>query len=281
MQAKTAFQQLVQALLPVHGESEANSIARIVFEDALDVPNSNHGTELSETQVRILQPIQKRLLEKEPVQYVLGEADFYGLKFKVSPDVLIPRSETEELVHWILSSHTKEQPLEVLDIGTGSGCIAITLKKKAPDWHVYGSDVSHNALFIAQENSSINHVNVDWIENDILQDGQWVELPLCDLIISNPPYIGHEEEGKMPASVLDFEPHLALFVEGGDPLLFYRVIARLGKIHLKPNGWIYFEVNEFRAKGVMDMLQLLGYTHIELQQDMQGKDRMLRACVGA
>lgn len=270
---RQAHQQFIQQLTPFQGEREATSIARIVFEDAFRL--FEYQSEQPFLAIDKLQAIQKRLVNNEPVQYILGQADFYGLKFKVTPDVLIPRPETEELVYWVLESIQKSN-LKLVDIGTGSGCIPITLKKKLPNAEILGLDISQAALKIAQENAVLNQVNVSFQAVDILKAEKWQALPYFDVIISNPPYIPYEEIGLMPKQVTDFEPNLALFVDNKAPLIFYQKIAQFAQQKLTPNGQLFFECNEFNAKEVVLILEQLGFSKVELAKDMEGKERMVR-----
>lgn len=274
MTIEETHQALTKSIQAIYGEREANSIARIVFEDAFQIFDFYSKKEFLSTDKFVA--IQQRLLQQEPIQYILGQADFYGLKFKVSPDVLIPRPETEELVHWILETNQSIEPT-ILDIGTGSGCIPITLKKKLPKAIVSGLDVSENALQIARENEALNEVVLFFIQQDILQESAWDELPDYDIIISNPPYIPHSESNLMPTWVKEYEPTLALFVEHPDPLLFYRMIADFANSHLTPSGYLFFETNEFNAPEVAQLLAAKAYKDIVIQKDMSGKERMIRA----
>lgn len=277
---KNAFQDLISTLLSHHSEGEANSIARIVFEDAFAVFNFKKETELTEAQTTHFQEIKMRLAANEPVQYILGEADFYGLKFNVNPSVLIPRPETEELVAWVLES-TKENPLltTVLDIGTGSGCIPITIKKESPRLSVSALDVSKMALETATKNGKKNETEIDFLQVDILDEKNWDVLPTFDIIISNPPYIPLREKALMPQQVLQNEPHLALFTTDEDPLIFYEKIAEFAKLHLTRNGYLFFECNEFNTEEVSSMLKKKEFASVEIKKDMQGKARMIRAKV--
>ncbi len=268
------FNLLVRKLTPIYGKGEAKSIARIVFEDAFRLFDFSSVRPFLFQQE--FQSIQERLLKKEPVQYVLGQADFYGLKFKVTPDVLIPRSETEELVHWILETNQLEAP-RILDIGTGSGCIPITLKKKLSLAEVMAVDVSEKALAVAQENAQLNEVTVALQQVDILNKPDWNQLPKFDIIVSNPPYIPTKEAALMPDWVKNFEPSLALFVSNEDPLIFYRTIAEFALTHLDSTGILFFETNEFNAAEVQEVLMDRGYQDVQLQKDLFGKERMIRA----
>lgn len=215
----------------------------------------------------------ERLKKGEPIQQILGKAPFYGREFQVSRDTLIPRNETEELVHLII----KENPqsgLKILDIGTGTGCIPITLFLEMNEAEVYGLDVSESALAIAHKNAEELKAKVHCIHLDILEE----ELPIGDLdiLVSNPPYIPEKGKEKMHRNVLDFEPQLALFVPDENPLLFYRRIAILGKKALKPKGKLYFEIHEDYGKDVQNLLFDLGYSEVEIIPDLNGKDRMVK-----
>lgn len=214
-----------------------------------------------------LQTTTERLMRHEPIQYIAGHTLWMGLDLKVTPDTLIPRPETAELIEHIEHSYRPAKGLRVLDIGTGSGCIAIALKQRHPDWDVTGLDISEKALAVAVENSARNKVEIHWQQADIISDEigkKW------DIIVSNPPYVCEEEKKDMDANVLDWEPATALFVPNDDPLRFYRRIARL-----KAGQHLFFEINERFGQAVCDMLQEEGYTDIQLHQDIYGKDRIV------
>lgn len=221
----------------------------------------------------------KRLEVHEPLQYITGKTEFFGLPFFVNPDVLIPRPETEELVAWILedvslSSARSTEPLKILDIGTGSGCIAISLAEKLPDAEVFALDLSEKALAVAKKNAEANSVSVNFIQTDILKAES---LPgSFDIIVSNPPYVRELEKSRMHSNVVDNEPHLALFVEDEDPLLFYRKIALLAKDNFKTGGLVYFEINEYLGEETANLLKSSGFSEVILRQDIFGKDRMLK-----
>lgn len=267
------FQHLILSLTPIYGAGEAKSIARIVFEDAFHLFDGTAQRPFLFQDT--FQTIQQRLLKQEPVQYILGQADFYGLKFKVSPDVLIPRSETEELVHWILTSNQLTVP-SILDIGTGSGCIPISLKKKLPTATITAIDISPAALEIATENAQLNDVSIEYLQLDILKKSNWPLLPKYDIIISNPPYIPHQEAHLMPEWVKNHEPALALFVENEDPLIFYRTITNFAILHVQKNGYLFFETNEFNAKEVQSLMIANNWKEVTIEKDLFGKDRMIR-----
>lgn len=275
------FDTLVQALTPRYGRGEARSIVRIVLADVLGYRTPPHGA-LSEAEAVRLEPLFQRLLTGEPVQYVLGQADFFGLKFRVNPSVLIPRQETEELVAWALrwlNATEKRHPV-VLDVGLGSGCIGIALKYRRPDIRLWGIEKSPQALQLATENaqSLLGNTDFTFLQADVLAPEMLsTALPKADLIISNPPYIPRAEASLMPPHVLEHEPPEALFVEGDDPLLFYRVLAQLAQWLLLPGGALFFECNEFNARRVVALLEAMGFADVVLKQDLCGADRMVRA----
>ena len=217
-----------------------------------------------------------RLKKSEPIQYILEETEFYGLPFKVSPYVLIPRPETEELVDWVVQEYKnhKSESLELLDIGTGSGCIAVSLAKKLHWANISALDVSKKALGVAEENAQHNQVEIDFFERDILQADS---LPKSyDVIISNPPYVRESEKKAMQKNVLNYEPHTALYVDDEDPLRYYQKIAHLAKKHLTSGGALYFEINEYLSEELIELLQNEGFKRCILKQDLFGKDRMLK-----
>ena len=280
MTIEKAHHNLVEMLTPIFEKGEATQLARIVFEDAFAITNFFRKDELNDQQLTALKKIQTRLLAQEPVQYIVGMTYFYDLKFKVNPAVLIPRPETEELVAWILEDQPKNQDLRVLDIGTGSGCIPITIKSKAPNFQLAALDVSFSALSVAKENANLNQVEVNFQKVDILKKENWESLPSYEIIVSNPPYIPFKEKEIMEANVLDHEPEIALFVTDEDPLIFYRTIIEFAKAHLVRGGWLYFETNEYNATEVEALFFKAGFFDIEKRQDLQGKDRMVKARYG-
>ena len=217
-----------------------------------------------------------RLKKSEPIQYILEETEFYGLPFKVSPYVLIPRPETEELVDWVVQEYKnhKSESLELLDIGTGSGCIAVSLAKKLHWANISALDVSKKALGVAEENAQHNQVEIDFFERDILQADS---LPKSyDVIISNPPYVRESEKKAMQKNVLNYEPHTALYVDDEDPLRYYQKMAHLAKKQLTSGGALYFEINEYLSEELIELLQNEGFKRCILKQDLFGKDRMLK-----
>ena len=272
------YNELWHLLAPLYGDGEAKAIARLVFEVRFGLSMSDiclgKDTQLSANNQKELKGIADRLLEQEPIQYVLGQANFCGRTFMVNEHVLIPRPETEELCQWINSQDAR---VRLLDIGTGSGCIAITLAAMYPKAEVTAWDISPEALEVARENAKRTHVNVSFEQIDILHLPSNLLHQTYDLIVSNPPYICNKERACMEANVLEHEPHTALFVPDDDPLLFYRAIAQYGQTALEPEGWLYFEINPLYAQPLSDMLHMMSYHDIELKLDQYGKQRMIRA----
>ncbi len=218
----------------------------------------------------------ERLAKAEPVQYILGQTEFWGLAFKVNSAVLIPRPETEELVDWILKS-VKLPQANLLDVGTGSGAIPISIKKERPTWTVKSIDISADALTVARENARMNEVDIQLAQANALNpDFLSKEQPL-DVVVSNPPYVCQKEKAAMQHNVLDWEPHLALFVSDEDPLLFYRNIALSAYQKLKAGGYLFFEINQSYGKEMEAMLAQMGYINIVVRKDLNGNDRMLKA----
>lgn len=233
---------------------------------------------LPEGQQFQLQNILVEISLHKPIQYILGEAWFGGFRFTVNEDTLIPRPETEELVEWIYNDYQAAvtKPVQFLDIGTGSGCIPVLLKKKIPDAQISGLDLSDKALTIAQKNADLLETSIEWIQMDFLNKTTWDLLPTYDLIISNPPYIKNSEEKSMSKHVLLYEPRLALFVPDNDALLFYRKMADFAETHLTNEGALYVEINESLGKETLQLFIDRKFQAI-LKQDMQGKDRMIKA----
>ena len=223
-----------------------------------------------------------RLEKNEPLQHILGYSEFYGRKFKSDSRALVPRPETEELVEWILNDWSTLNPqrstLNLLDIGTGTGCIALSIAKELPEAKVSALDISKEALSLARENANILEVkNVDFIEGDILNKSFNSQLSTFNLIVSNPPYVRECEKAEMEANVLDYDPHTALFVSDEDPLIFYRAIAEFALTHLAPNGALYFEINQYLGRETCDLLIALGYKNVELRKDINDNPRMIKA----
>lgn len=238
----------------------------------------NPNFELSDEEVEKWNTILADLQQEKPIQYITGEAWFYGLQFEVNENTLIPRPETEELVEWIIESQkskVKSQKFEILDIGTGSGCIPISLKANLPQANVSAIDVSEQALEVAKRNAISNKVEINFIQTNILEVEDLNQH--FDIIVSNPPYVRNLEKEEIKKNVLDYEPHLALFVEDTDALLFYRKIAQLALKKLTPNGLLFFEINQYLGKETVELLQNLGFKNIELKKDIYGNDRMVKS----
>lgn len=222
-----------------------------------------------------------RLQKEEPIQYILGKTEFYGYPFKINENTLIPRPETEELVEWILNEvkelglENNKQQLSILDIGTGTGCIPISLKKNLPSANVSAIDVSEKALKVAQQNAELNNVEVTFILQDILQTENLSRQ--YDVIVSNPPYVRELEKVEIKNNVLENEPHLALFVDNDNPLVFYKKIADLATKHLTKNGLLFFEINQYLGNETVEMLKRKGFTKVELRKDFFGNYRMIKA----
>lgn len=269
--------QISDAIAGHYSSGEVAALTRIIATELLGISDMAYylrdSVTLSAEQENLLDEAIERLKQKEPVQYILGYSDFCGLRFKVNRSTLIPRPETSELVEWI-ASESKEGE-QILDIGTGSGCIAISLAKKIKGSKVTAWDISADALATAKDNSTSNYADVTFEEVDILNSNACDKK--FDIIVSNPPYIREEEKEGMEANVLDWEPHTALFVPDSDPLLFYRAIAEKATDMLTDGGKLYFEINRMYGKEISSMLAGMGYTGIELRKDFADNDRMIRA----
>lgn len=267
----------LEKLAPVFDMMEAENFFAITLEELkgwkrIDLA-MNPDYEMTGEEIEKWNSILLKLEAQRPIQYIFGKAHFYGLEFKVNENTLIPRPETEELVEWIIKDSQNERGLKVLDIGTGSGCIAISLAKNLDGAEVSAIDVSEKALTVARENARQNEAVVNFHLINILEAEM---LPhKYDIIVSNPPYVRHLEKAEIKPNVLEHEPHLALFVEDDDPLLFYRKIARLAQIHLKPDGRLFFEINQYLGPETVDMLKAEGFKHIVLRKDLMGNDRMV------
>ena len=274
---KIIAKQINDGLSCCYSAGEILALTRILAIELLGIPQMTFFLKdevtLTAEQEALLGNAIERLKKQEPIQYILGYCDFCGLRFKVTLATLIPRPETSELVEWIASEARGNE--SILDIGTGSGCIAVSLAHRVPRSKVTAWDISNEALAVAAENSKANGCNVTFEHVDILAYQPTGEQ--FDIIVSNPPYIKEVEKADMHANVLDWEPHTALFVPDNDPLLFYRTIAKKGLLLLKPGGRLYFEINRAHGKETMEMLAALGYTGIELRKDFAENDRMIRA----
>jgi release factor glutamine methyltransferase len=272
-----AIKYIQSALLPIYSDSEITELTYQLLGAVTACTRTdiilNKNTKISDNQRAQLETFVKQLEVHTPIQYVLGTTEFYGLIFEVNASVLIPRPETEELVDWIKQEVPAKNNLSLLDIGTGSGCIAIALKKIYTDSCITAFDVSEQALETATRNAGNNHVDVLFSKKDILLPGditgKW------DVIVSNPPYIPQNECNKMDNNVLDFEPHTALFVPDENPLLFYKAIADFAHNNLTENGWLFFEIHRDFGNQVMELLDKKGFNDIQLRKDMAGNNRMI------
>ncbi len=287
MTIATAGKNLSAALNSIYDEREAANIASLVMEKITGFSKSERSiykqNELDEIQQNKLEFFTRELLQHKPVQYVLNEAWFAGMLFYVDENVLIPRPETEELVETVKENidQLNERNLSILDIGTGSGCIAVALKKKLPQTSVFAMDISDNALKIAAKNATSNNTNIEFIKADILNFHHHEPFPQFDIIVSNPPYIMQSESGTMLPNVLLYEPKEALFVADDDALIFYKAIIDFALIHLNPSGGkLFFEINEMMGEQVAALLKAKGFSSINIKKDMQEKNRVVSAYLG-
>jgi len=267
----------------IYEEKETASLCNIVLKEIVDLSSSKIRAfpelELSDEQINSIKNILSELKTGKPIQYILGHAEFYGLDFKVNPSVLIPRPETEELVDWIITSVGNEQLAvgSILDIGTGSGCIAVSLKKNLPEFAVSAMDISPEALRTAEENAKSNGTEVNFIQADILNLPSEIRLPKSQIIVSNPPYVTLADKRQMHTNVTDFEPHTALFVPENDPLIFYKAIADFATKNLEAGGMLFFEINENYGEQLVEQFNYKLFKNIELRKDMSGRDRTIKA----
>lgn len=282
----------------IYEENEPSNIAGLAIEHISKMNRNeriiNKDQKLSDTQSRLFYSTLERLLNHEPIQYIMNKAWFYGMELYVDKGVLIPRPETEELVDWVIKDvknmdknvfikqrgeADETTRLKILDVGTGSGCIALALKKEMPLAEVWGCDISDSALNVARRNGSELDIRVDFQSVDYLNTAQQKHLPSVDIVVSNPPYVPEKDKNDMRPNVLQFEPHTALFVDNNDPLIFYKAIIEFGRHRLHPNGSIYMEIHENLGNDVRTLFEKDGY-QVVVRKDMQGKDRMVRAIGG-
>ena len=281
MQWNEYYRQYVQQLQTIYIAEEASAITLLVFENKAAVNRTDiikyPDKILPVQQKEVLDAALKELLQHKPVQQITGEAWFYNLKFKVTEHVLIPRPETEELVQWVIHEHaTQTGPVLILDIGSGSGCIPVALKKNLPNATITSVDISNEALTFARENAAINNVAVDFLQLDFLNEKEWQRLPAFDIIVSNPPYIPLNEKEKLDKNVTAYEPHIALFVPNQQPLIFYEAITAFAKTHLKADGKVYVETHEGLAKETAEVFST-HFKNATIQKDINGKERMVKA----
>jgi len=281
---KEAYHQLQQSIQPLYENREASNIADLIMEDITGWDRSrrviHHDALLSEPQLERYTHCKEELLHGRPTQYVLGHAWFCGMRLQVDEHVLIPRPETEELVMEVKKMYAdistdRDHQFKMVDIGTGSGCIAIALKKYFPDWNVWAVDKYNGALAIAKTNAVLLDTEIHFVASDILKEAKTDLLPAFDLIISNPPYIPTADRSTMDDRVLDHEPHDALFVTDNDPLQFYKAIIAFSEQHLLRGGMLFFETHELYAQEVAALLEANGFEHIVVKKDFQEKERIV------
>lgn len=282
MNIKEYRTQFIQELTLIYDAGEAESFFYLILEEKKQLKRIDLALHpdlfFSEEEIGVWNAILEQLKQEIPIQYLLGKTSFYGLDFEVNAAVLIPRPETEELVEWILESQkskVESQKVKILDIGTGSGCVAISLAKNLPDATVFALDVSEEALATAKINAANNSVNVTFIHQNILETEDLLQQ--FDIIVSNPPYVRNLEKEEIKKNVLENEPHLALFVADNDALVFYKKIAQLAQKNLLPNGQLYFEINQYLGKEMVDLLEKMNFKTVELRKDIYGNYRMTKA----
>jgi len=281
MTTADAFMEFTKKLKAIYGDREAETISDWVFESLTGMKRwerrANLHKEIKTSEYQKLQKYLQELLRHNPVQYVLNESWFYKMKFFVNEDVLIPRPETEELVEWIVNDlRVQNSNVNILDIGSGSGCVSISLKKELPGSLVTAIDVSEKALEVAKKNAKELNALIDFLQIDFLDEARWNILPRYDVIVSNPPYIALKEKESLEKNVIDFEPELALFVEDSDPFIFYKKIAGFSKTHLKEGGKIYVEINETSGEEIKEVFEKEEFK-TTIKKDIYGKDRMVKA----
>ena len=289
MTVEELYKNFVGRLKTIYEEREANNITDWVFENVTGVKRldriSNKQQSIGSSKIEQLNGALQQLLQHKPVQYVLGEAWFYKMKLTVNQQVLIPRPETEELVEWaveeirnkkLVIKNKKLEQLSILDIGTGSGCIAISLKKEMPDVEVVAAEINKDALSVAKENAEDQKVRINFLQLDFLDEASWSSLRSFNIIISNPPYIPHNEKSKLAKHVVEHEPHVALFVTNDDPFIFYRKIAAFADKHLMERGKVFVEVHEDYSNEVQQIFAQKNFT-TEIKKDIYGRDRMIKA----
>ena len=273
--------KMIRDLSTIYPENESINLANWLFSSVAGIEKKDFSLDpdryIKPGIIAELKIKHGELMLHKPIQYITGTAYFHDLVLKVDPSVLIPRPETEELVKWVANDFKNVSGLKILDIGTGSGCIVLALGRLLSDPVLTAIDISQSALGMASLNAETCSIKVEFIQKDILDEKGWSDMENFDLILSNPPYVREFEKSRMQANVLDYEPHLALFVPDQDPLLFYRAIAKVAQLKLTPSGKLYLEINESLGREIILLLQDEGFTDIMLKKDLQGKDRMIRA----
>lgn len=265
-----------------YSSGEIEHFCQYLFEEFSEISKNDRLTKkkiyIPESEIIKYSNAIRKLKAEMPIQYIVGKANFYGFDFFVDKSVLIPRPETEELVEWICQELTTIPEAKILDIGTGSACIPIVLAKKNQKTSITAVDISHDALKIATKNADFHQANIQFMQADALKPSS---LPheKFDIIVSNPPYVRDSEKSSMHRNVMDYEPHLALFVDDNDPLIFYKNIAEYAFQHLSENGKLFFEINEAFAEECKELMKQIGFSEIEVRRDMRGKERMLKCCV--
>lgn len=282
MTIEEARKDVTNQIMSVYDKSEADNITEIVMEHITRWSRPerilNKDIPISVPQQNTLSQIIQRLLIHEPIQYIINEVCFAGMIFYVDRNVLIPRPETEELIEWVVADNkSAESGKKIIDIGSGSGCIAITLKNKLPGFEMWSCDISNEALNVARMNADALNATVDFVSLNFLDKEQRRQLPNVDIIVSNPPYIPESGRKEMKKNVLEFEPANALFVSDDDPLIFYKAIADFASTNLAPNGSIYVEIHESLGEKVQSLFNSRGFASVELRKDLQGKERMIKA----
>lgn len=277
---KAGIATIRKELSGIYNNQEIESVIALIFNKLKGYSRTQlilaKDEPLTDLERSKLGDIISRLKKHEPIQYVLGSTEFYGLSFLCAPEVLIPRPETEELVDWIIRENTTRRPT-IVDIGTGTGCIAIALQKNIPESHVMACDISPVCLETAAKNAKLNKSDIALFQYDIINNVPTTDFPELDIVVSNPPYVRESEKLLMEKNVTDFEPELALFVPDENPLIFYEHIAGFARLNLKNGGKLYFEINELFGEECCNMLIEKGFVQVELKKDINGKDRMIRS----
>jgi len=288
MTIEEARKKIVGSIIHIYDKNEANNIADLLMENITRLPRAERILKKNETlslsQKNSLSQFIGRLQNHEPVQYIINEAWFAGMKFYIDKNVLIPRPETEELIDWVIKEfRIQDLPVDrqskefrIIDVGTGSGCIAIALKKKLPHAEVWACDVSEEALNVARINADSLNATVDFVPLDFLDKEQRKQLPHIDIVVSNPPYVPQKDKSEMKKIVIDHEPAIALFAPDEEPLIFYSAIADFGKEKLNHGGSVYVEIHEEFGEQVKNLFHSKGYSSVELKKDLQGKNRMIK-----
>ncbi|SRR6266496_506681 len=288
MTIEEARKKIVGSIVHIYDKNEANNIADLLMENITRLPRAERILKKNETlslsQKNSLSQFIGRLQNHEPVQYIINEAWFAGMKFYIDKNVLIPRPETEDLIDWVIKEfRIQDLPVDrqskefrIIDVGTGSGCIAIALKKKLPHAEVWACDVSEEALNVARINADSLNATVDFVPLDFLDKEQRKQLPHIDIVVSNPPYVPQKDKSEMKKIVIDHEPAIALFAPDEEPLIFYSAIADFGKEKLNHGGSVYVEIHEEFGEQVKNLFHSKGYSSVELKKDLQGKNRMIK-----